>query len=63
MDELCAETGRRVARTVQFFDRALGLDVRDRIARFEAAGATTVTFVISEDIGPDSVLRLAQAVL
>jgi alkanesulfonate monooxygenase SsuD/methylene tetrahydromethanopterin reductase-like flavin-dependent oxidoreductase (luciferase family) len=63
MDELCAETGRRVARTVQFFDRALGPDVRDRIARFEAAGATTVTFVISEDIGPDSVLRLAQAVL
>jgi alkanesulfonate monooxygenase SsuD/methylene tetrahydromethanopterin reductase-like flavin-dependent oxidoreductase (luciferase family) len=63
MDELCAESGRHVARTVQFFDRALGPDVRERLARFEDAGATTVTFVISEDTGPDSVLRLAQTVL
>lgn len=63
MDELCAETGRLVARTVQFFDRELGTDVHDRVARFAEAGATTVTFVISEDTGPDTVLRLAQAVL
>jgi alkanesulfonate monooxygenase SsuD/methylene tetrahydromethanopterin reductase-like flavin-dependent oxidoreductase (luciferase family) len=63
MDELCAATGRNVARTVQFFDRALGPDVRERLARFEEAGATTVTFVLSEDTGPDTVKRLAEAVL
>jgi hypothetical protein len=63
MDELCAETGRSVTRTVQFFDRALGSDVRERLARFEEAGATTVTFVISEETGPEPVRRLAEAVL
>jgi alkanesulfonate monooxygenase SsuD/methylene tetrahydromethanopterin reductase-like flavin-dependent oxidoreductase (luciferase family) len=63
MDELCAQTGRSIRRTVQFFDRALGPDVRERVARFQEAGATTVTFVLSEDTGPDPVRRLAQAVL
>ena len=63
MDELSAESGRSVTRTVQFFDRALGPDVRERLARFEEAGATTVTFVLSEDTGSEPVRRLAQAVL
>jgi alkanesulfonate monooxygenase SsuD/methylene tetrahydromethanopterin reductase-like flavin-dependent oxidoreductase (luciferase family) len=63
MDELCAETGRNPTRTVQFFDRALGPDVRERLERFADAGATTVTFVISEETGPDAVKRLAEAVL
>jgi alkanesulfonate monooxygenase SsuD/methylene tetrahydromethanopterin reductase-like flavin-dependent oxidoreductase (luciferase family) len=63
MDELCAETGRSVTRTVQFFDRSLGPDVRERLAGFADAGATTVTFVISEDTGPEAVRRLAEAVL
>jgi hypothetical protein len=48
---------------VQFFDRALGPDVRERLERFADAGATTVTFVISEETGPDAVKRLAEAVL
>jgi alkanesulfonate monooxygenase SsuD/methylene tetrahydromethanopterin reductase-like flavin-dependent oxidoreductase (luciferase family) len=63
MDALCAETGRTVTRTVQFFDRALGPDVRQRLERFADAGATTVTFVISEDTGADAVRHLAEVVL
>ena len=35
----------------------------DLVAGFEEAGADTLTFVLTDDRGPDAVRRLADAVL
>lgn len=65
LDEVCRRVGRErpIAKTVPLFVRDIPLDeARDRLARFEEAGATSAVFVLHEERGADAVRRVAEAV-
>lgn len=64
IDEICDQVGRErpLGKADQVFLAEVGLArARESIDRFAAAGASTVTFILHTERGPDAVRRLGEA--